>query len=710
MKKAINKLFALFFISHLSIAIAGENTTPIIEIKELANKSSTQLDIKDARALLKTIPGGASITDLEDVRKGRQSTWQDSLGYTPGVYIQDRFGSEEARVSIRGSALSRTFHSFGIKILQDGVPINYADGFFDMQTVDPNASSYVEVLRGPNASIYGATTLGGAINFVTPTGLNNPGTKIRAEAGSFAYRKIFASTAGSSDFKDSGNLYDYYLAGSTTVQNGFRDHAEMENQKIIGNVGIKISNDLETRFYLSAVRSKTQLPGYLTKDELESDPSQASSFVSTVTTTSAAAGSTRAGVQPWRNKDNYRRDIDSQRISNKTTYINGNNTYEFALYAMNLELWHPIGTIVEQHAQTYGGHLKFTNVTDKNKLTLAYLPSYGTTDGTSKSTDNEGNISGPATSDYTQTSTNHSFLIEDKYNLTSKTLLVAALQYDSARRKVSDIDPGATNFNRLYNQWSPRVGLIYNISNDNQIFGSISRNFEAPIIGTAGNTTTARSAQSGVTYEIGSRGQAQWGDIAQKIKWDLTLFRANLKNEFQTMCLTTPNCITGAQTINVPNTIHQGIEFGGQAFLNNHLEVKTALLYSDFKFDDNEIYRNNKMPGFAPVLLRAEMLYHSGSEDRNSYPNFYAGPKIEYASRAPMDNTNSLYNDPFTIFGFKAGQNINKTWSWFLDLRNIADKKYAATTNINSNYAGDGGRAYYPGDGRSAYMGIEAKF
>ncbi|QDD13821.1 TonB-dependent receptor [Candidatus Methylopumilus rimovensis] len=706
MKKPINKLFALFFISHLSIAIAGENTTPIIEINELANKSSTQLNIKDARALIKTIPGGASITDLEDVRKGRQSTWQDSLGYTPGVYIQDRFGSEEARVSIRGSALSRTFHSFGIKILQDGVPINYADGFFDMQTVDPNASSYVEVLRGPNASIYGATTLGGSINFVTPTGLNNPGTKIRAEAGSFAYRKIFSSTAGYSDFKDGGNLYDYYLAGSTTFQNGFRDHAEMENQKIIGNVGIKISNDLETRFYLSAVRSRTQLPGYLTKDELESDPSQASSF----TTTGSTVGSTVAGVQPWRNKNNYRRDIDSQRISNKTTYINGNNTYEFALYAMNLELWHPIGTIVEQHAQTYGGHLKFTNVTDKNKLTLAYLPSYGTTDGTSKPTDNMGNSSGAATSDYTQTSTNHSFLIEDKYNLTSKTLLVAALQYDSARRKVSDIVPGATNFNRLYNQWSPRVGLIYNISNDNQIFGSISRNFEAPIIATAGNTTTARSAQSGVTYEIGSRGQAQWGDIAQKIKWDLTLFRANLKNEFQTMCLTNPNCETGAQTINVPNTIHQGIEFGGQAFLNNHLEVKTALLYSDFKFDDNEIYRNNKMPGFAPVLLRAEMLYHSGSEDRNSYPNFYAGPKIEYASRAPMDNTNSLYNDPFTIFGFKAGQNINKTWSWFLDVRNIADKKYAATTNINSNYAGNGGRAYYPGDGRSAYMGIEAKF
>ena len=98
MNKPINKLFALFFITHLSIVIAGENSTPVIEITELASKSSTQLDIKDARALIKTIPGGASITDLEEIRKGRQSTWKDSLGYTPGVYIQDRFGSE---VSIR---------------------------------------------------------------------------------------------------------------------------------------------------------------------------------------------------------------------------------------------------------------------------------------------------------------------------------------------------------------------------------------------------------------------------------------------------------------------------------------------------------------------------------------------------------------------------------------------------------------------------------
>ncbi|MEY2791968.1 MAG: hypothetical protein RL295_2133, partial [Pseudomonadota bacterium] len=72
--------------------------------------SLTQSSIESAKDRVKTIPGGASIVDLNQVREGRQSTWSDSLGLAPGVFIQDRFGSEEARLAIRGSGLSRTYH------------------------------------------------------------------------------------------------------------------------------------------------------------------------------------------------------------------------------------------------------------------------------------------------------------------------------------------------------------------------------------------------------------------------------------------------------------------------------------------------------------------------------------------------------------------------------------------------------------------------
>ncbi|MEY4316987.1 MAG: hypothetical protein RI902_795 [Pseudomonadota bacterium] len=675
----------------------GENNLNTVLITAKAD-ALTQSTIDSAKENVKTIPGGASIVDLNQVREGRQSTWSDSLGLAPGVFIQDRFGSEEARVSIRGSALSRTYHSFGIKVMQDGVPINYADGFFDMQTVDPNASRYVEVLRGPNATTYGATTLGGAINFVAPTGYSNSGSVARAEVGSFGYNKVFGSTAGvgQADAR-SGNVWDYYVAGSQTQQDGFREHAAMENQKILGNFGVKISKDIESRFYVAAVRSRTQLPGYLTKAELENDPSIASS---------QKVGS----IYPYREDANRRRDVDAQRVANKTTVRDGNTIYEFAAYSMNYSLWHPIDSIIEQNAKSLGGHIKATRLLDQHQISVAYLPSVGSTKGTSKPTNNQGAATGLATSNYDQQSKNDSFFIEDKYKFSERTTWIAALQYDRANRKVTDALLATNNYDYAFNQWSPRVGVAHDLSSAMQLFASLSRNFEAPMFGTAGNATTAFKPQTGTTFEVGTRGEATHDK--HQFGWDATYYHANLRNEFLTSC-SNATCTTSTTT-NVPKTLHQGLELGLSHLYDKKLDTRLALLYSDFRFVDNASIGNNALPGFPPVIVRGEVLYRFGTQV-NGKLSTYVGPKFEWVpSSAPMDYANTLYNDSYAILGFKAGQAIDKKWSWFLDARNLADKKYAATTNISANYtapatAGDG-RRYYPGDGRSVYVGVEAKF
>jgi iron complex outermembrane receptor protein len=656
----------------------------------------TQSAIERAKDNAKTIPGGASIVDLSQVREGRQSTWSDSLGLAPGVFIQDRFGSEEARVSIRGSALSRTYHSFGVKVMQDGVPINYADGFFDMQTVDPNASRYVEVLRGPNATTYGATTLGGAINFVAPTGYSNPGSVVRAEVGSFGYNKVFGSKAGVGQVDAaSGNVWDYYLAGSQTQQNGFRDHADMENQKILGNFGVKVSKDIESRFYVAAVRSRTQLPGYLTKAELENDPSIASS---------QKVGS----VYPYREDANRRRDVDAQRVANKTTVRDGNTMYELAAYAMNYSLWHPIDSIIEQNAKSMGGHIKATRLLDQHQISVAYLPSVGSTKGTSKPTNHQGAATGPATSNYDQQSKNDSFFVEDKYKSSDRTTWIGALQYDRANRKVTDALLASNNYDYAFKQWSPRVGVTHDLTPSSQVFASLSRNFEAPMFGTAGNSTTAFEPQTGTTFEVGTRGEA--AHDKHQFGWDATYYRANLRNEFLTSCANA--ACTTSTTTNVPKTLHQGIELGLSHLYDKKVDARMALLYSDFKFVDNVAVGNNALPGFPPVIVRGEVLYRFGDQV-NGKPSSYVGPKLEWVpSKAPMDYANTVYNDSYAILGFKAGQAIDKQWSWFLDARNLTDKKYAGTTNIAANYTavpGDG-RRYYPGDGRSVYLGLEAKF
>src|SRR3546814_13421508 len=92
---------------------------------------------------------------------------RDMLQDAPGVYVQNRYG-QEVRLSVRGSGISRAYHTRGIEILQDGIPMNLADGSGSFYQVDPEALQAIEIYKGGNGLSYGSTTLGGARNFVTP--------------------------------------------------------------------------------------------------------------------------------------------------------------------------------------------------------------------------------------------------------------------------------------------------------------------------------------------------------------------------------------------------------------------------------------------------------------------------------------------------------------------------------------------------------------
>ncbi|MCE2871298.1 MAG: TonB-dependent receptor [Oxalobacteraceae bacterium] len=677
----------------------AEEKLPEVVVFGKAETTTTQADIKQAELAIKEIPGGASLVDMDVVKQGRVSTWVDSLGLAPGVFVQERFGSEEARISIRGSALSRTYHGFGLKVMQDGIPINYADGFFDMQTVDPSAARYVEVLRGANASNYGSSTLGGAINFLSPTGYDSPRLIGRAEAGSFGYARLQAITGGIIKPQNDGDsIWDYNLSVNTMQQSGYRDHSAQDSQKAVANIGVKLSSNLESRFFMAAVRNRSQLPGYVTKAQLESDP-------------------TVANNSSWPNRF-QRRDIDSQRLANKTVYTNGDYQVEVATYVMQHDLWHPITFgFIEQDTTTYGGHIKVSNKSKlfgaNNVLTLGYLPDFGTTDGRTRRV-GAGFVPGSVSTQYRQKSENHRFLIEDKFSLSDVTTLIGSLQYHQSNRKKEDAVVPASNYDIQYTQWIPRLGVIHNVSPSAQVFANVSNNFEPPIFDVT-STMLATKAQSGISYEVGTRGEAAINNGRDQLFYDLTFYRANLRNEFQTVCIngsTTCTVFGTSATVNVPKTVHQGIELGLSGFFNRQWEARGIFLYSDFRFDNNALYANNRMPGFPPVMLRGETLYRWGADKgARGLPASYAGPSFEWVpTAAPMDNTNSVSNDSYALLGFKAGGPIDPTWSWFLDARNLADKKYAATTNIGAGFGGNPGAAYYPGNGRSAYVGLEGKW
>ncbi|HEY1050647.1 MAG TPA: TonB-dependent receptor plug domain-containing protein, partial [Prosthecobacter sp.] len=287
-------------------------TKPIQEIAEVvvsaaADSPSLTVPSLEARKeqIAKTVPGGAGVVDAEEYKRGRASTLKDALDFAPGVLIQSRFGAEESRLSVRGSGIQRTFHGRGLWLMQDGVPLNLADGGFDMQAIEPLSARYIEVFRGANALQYGAATLGGAINFISNTGHTASPFQTRFEVGSFNTLRGQISSGFVS-----GNT-DVYASITAAHSDGFRDYSEQESLRIFANIGTKISDNLENRFYITYVDSKSQLPGALTKAQMEGNPQQANA-------------ASVAGRQ--------RRDYTLLRLANKLTYSDGDNSLALSLF------------------------------------------------------------------------------------------------------------------------------------------------------------------------------------------------------------------------------------------------------------------------------------------------------------------------------------------------------------------------------------------
>ncbi|GIX39905.1 MAG: hypothetical protein KatS3mg128_0954 [Silanimonas sp.] len=181
---ALSPLACSLFLAILSLptaAAAATATSPAseagearrldrIEVRGEALAPMAPLSLEAARKRLAERAGGTAVIDGERYRQGRVSTLNDALGFAAGVFVQPRFGAEESRLSIRGSGLQRTFHGRGIVVLQDGIPVNLADGGFDMQSLDALMARYIEVWRGPNALEHGAATLGGPSSTSRPLG------------------------------------------------------------------------------------------------------------------------------------------------------------------------------------------------------------------------------------------------------------------------------------------------------------------------------------------------------------------------------------------------------------------------------------------------------------------------------------------------------------------------------------------------------------
>ncbi|HEY1122634.1 MAG TPA: TonB-dependent receptor, partial [Haloferula sp.] len=439
-----------------------------------------------SRADLEKTPGGVEVIDSERYLTGRASTVADTFALSAGVFAQPRFGSDEARLSIRGSGLQRTFHGRGIRVLQDGVPLNLADGGFDFQALDPQSASYINVWRGGNALAYGSSTLGGAIDYVSHTGLTSPGYSARFEAGSFGYLRA--------------NLADGFIQGSTDLyfnlshqsQEGFRHHADQSNQRLFLNFGWQLAENVETRVYLTSIVTDSELPGNLTKAELELDPRQAA---------------------PANITGDQKRDFELFRIASKTTVTNGNNAVDFVAAWSYKDLDHPIFQVIDQKSNDGLLGLTFTNTDDlfgrEQRFRAGVLFQRGETDAANYL--NVGGHRGALVQKDDQTATNLEAFVESQLELGAGftgILGAAASRNERETNRVFGPTPANSSYDRTYDNVSPKIGVRWDADEQKttQVYANVSGSYEPPSFSESGTMVVANEAQEAMTFEIGTRG------------------------------------------------------------------------------------------------------------------------------------------------------------------------------------------------------------
>ena len=176
------------------------NSISVIDSAQISNSNST------------------NVFDILKNEVGMSFTRQGGVGTLSNIYI-------------RGANSSQTL------VMVDGIEVNLTNdpsGVYDFSALPTDNIERIELLRGPQSTLYGSDAMAGVVNIITKKGYGSPKITLYTEGGSYNTYKGLAGFNGSIDkFNLSATL-------SRTKSDGFSNA-----DKIFGNTeedGYKIDN------------------------------------------------------------------------------------------------------------------------------------------------------------------------------------------------------------------------------------------------------------------------------------------------------------------------------------------------------------------------------------------------------------------------------------------------------------------------------------
>src|SRR5216117_1680068 len=196
--------------------------SPVETETEQVVVTATRFDIP-----LDLSPASVSVIDSEDFEQKQIQRVSDALREVPGLsVVQTGVPGQLTSVFTRGLRSEHT------QVLLDGIPIKQGlQGAFNFADFTTEDIDRIEVVLGPQSTIYGPRALAGVIQIFTKQGSGTPGVMFAAEGGSYDTFREWSQSDGKVDG------FDYSVGASRFDTENTRPNNNYRNTAAISDVG-----------------------------------------------------------------------------------------------------------------------------------------------------------------------------------------------------------------------------------------------------------------------------------------------------------------------------------------------------------------------------------------------------------------------------------------------------------------------------------------
>jgi iron complex outermembrane receptor protein len=641
---------------------------------------------------LSSTPASIGIINTQQLQQHAGESLLPALNTIPGVRMEER-SPGSYRLSIRGSLLRSPFGVRNVKVYIDEFPLTDAGGNTYLNLIDALSIERVEILKGPDGSLFGANS--GGVVLLNTKGQSKDSSKISLGLTGGSYGSLHENAS----LKLSSDRSQFSFNQAWQRSDGYRENSAMQRHYLQAAQRWWYGKNNSIKLFAFYSDLQYETPGGLTQPQYDADPRQA-----------RPAGGPNPGA------------VEQQSgIYNKTFFggisnelhLSKNLRHVVSFFGSHTDFENPFITNYEVRVENNLGARTYLEYTDAVNANLQYKWSLGLEgqQGWHDITNyqNNGGVQG-------------SEIASDELNIDQlfyftrlSTTLYEKLtaEFAISLNTLQFSNTGSTSQgNRKYNdQWMPRVALSYQLTSDVALRASLSRGYSPPTLAEirpSGNVINQQlQSESGWNTEAGFRMNA-WNN---RLEMDASVFRFDL-----TDAIVRREDQDGIEYFtNAGGTKQTGIETLISAWLMSPkstgllraAQLTTSVTINHFEFDNYQDatsdYSGNKLTGVPQHVFAISTTIRLPEQ----VSLFVA---LNATGRIPLNDANNAFADAYQILRSKINWSTHTTRrvgiTIFAGADNITNETYSLGNDINAF----GGRYFNAAALFNFYAGVKLRF